>query len=360
MTIGCRLTKRLLGHILVDGEFVSPHDLEAAVEKQKQTNQQLGEILVEMGVLNPAGLRACLAIQRDLSYPKDAVKAAAGVRMLLGELLLKAKRITQEQLELALQEQNRTGEKLGEIFVRSGMITQEELDAVLTFQKYQSGGAPASERFRLGEILVSTNHITREQLEDALSRQKFSKKKIGELLIEAGYVQPHQVEHGLKLQEKILTAALISALSFSAGHSVQASGAAMTTTASSKVSVTATVQASAILKVQYQNPEIVITNGDIERGYVEVRAASRLEVKNNSRAGYLLVFEGLDGPFRPFHEVHVHGLGREVQMDSSGGLIQQPYMSGTVELELSYRFILSKNAPPGTYEWPLLISAQPL
>lgn len=231
--LGCRITKRLLGQVLVDGEFVSHHDLEAAIEQQKQTNEQLGEILVRMGVLNPIELKAVLSVQRDLASPKDAVKTASGVRLLLGELLLKAKRITLQQLDLALKEQQQTGEKLGEVLVRRGLLTKNELNAVLAFQQYQSGEAPASERFRLGEILVATNQITREQLEDVLARQKLSRKKIGELLVEAGYVQPHQVEYGLKLQQKLLTAALLAVLSMSSLFDVSEIYSADTSTASS-------------------------------------------------------------------------------------------------------------------------------
>jgi len=157
-----------------------------------------------------------------------------------------------------------------------------------------------------------------------------------------------------------LAAALIAALSLSSVHTVQASDTAVTRSSSCEVKVTATVKAHTSLKIKYQDTKIIITHGDIERGYVDVPDASRLEVRNNNRAGYLLVLEGLNGPFSPFKEIHIQGLGREVQIDSIGGLMLQPYLSGTVTLKLSYRFILSNNANPGTYAWPLMISAQPL
>jgi hypothetical protein len=212
---GCRTTKRLLGKILVDGRFIPPRDLDLAVELQAKTNDQLGEILVRMGVLNPTELAAVLSIQKDLASLEEAVKVGAGVRLLLGELLIKAKRLSREQLDIALREQQRTGEKLGEVLVRQGLLLENELHAVLAFQKSQAGEAPVSDKLKLGEILVTTGQITREQLEDVLHRQKLSQKKIGELLIEAGYAKPHQVDFGLKLQQKLLTAALIAVLSLS-------------------------------------------------------------------------------------------------------------------------------------------------
>src|SRR3990172_2771531 len=114
----CRATKRLLGQILIDGEFVSPAVLEAALERQKETNKQLGEILLSMGALSPLDLKAALSVQKDLASLEDSVKAAAGVREFLSDLFVKAKRITADQVEAALKEQQKTGEKLGEILVR--------------------------------------------------------------------------------------------------------------------------------------------------------------------------------------------------------------------------------------------------
>jgi len=352
-------TKRLLGKILVDGEFITPSDLEAAIEQQKKTNDQLGEILVRMGALDPGELEAVLSIQRDLSSLDDAVKVASGVRLLLGELLLRAKRITGEQLDYVLREQRRTGEKLGEILVRQGLLIEYELDAVLAFQQHLRGEAPASEKLRLGELLVTTGQITRDQLENVLKRQKLSKKKIGELLIEAGYVQPPQIESGLKLQGKLVTAALVAALSLAnvvgaqKAYGGSSSGRAM----SANIGIHAQVLEHTSMNVLSQIQELVVTNSDILRGYVDARAASRVQVKSNNPQGYFLVFEVMTGPETVFHSVNVLVGGREVQLSPTGGWVHQPFIRGGATTDLSYRFVLAKNAKPGTYTWPLMLSA---
>lgn len=351
-----RLTRRLLGQVLVDGGFISHRDLERAVEEQKHVSEQMGEILVRLGALDPIELKAVLSVQKNLASLKDAVKAAAGVRQLLGELLLQAKRITPEQLDRALKEQQRTGGKIGEVLVRLGLLTRNEIDAVLEFQQNQGSDVPSP--FRLGEILVATHHITREQLEDALKRQRLSRKKIGEALVEAGYLQPHEVIHGLNLQRKLITAALVAILSMAAVTSIPVTGAGeAAASGSAKVEVTVTVLPRATLKVIHQTQEFIITNTDIQRGYVDVQLASRLEIRNNSPAGYLLIFEG---NVLPIKEIHVKGVGNEVIISSGSGWIPQPNVRGAVTLELSYRFILSENAQPGTYAWPLNMSLQPL
>jgi hypothetical protein len=352
---GCRTTKRLLGSILVDGGFVSELDLESAVEQQKQTNAQLGETLVRMGVLDPVELKAVLSIQKDLASPESAVKIAGGVRLLLGELLIKSKRITQAQIDYALMEQRQTEEKLGETLVRLGLLKEHELGAVLSFQRNQDGDASASEKLRLGELLVATGQVTRRQLEDALERQRVSKKKIGELLVEAGYVQPHQVAQGLRLQQKLMTAALVAALSMSnlIGAGEVHSG---TIVASAKIGITATVREHTSMQVLAQAQELVVTNADIMRGYVEVPAATRISVKTNNPAGYLLAFEAVSG-LPLFESMHVIVGGREVQLSPAGGWVPQPYVRGGITQDVTYRFALSKNAQPGTYGWPLIISA---
>ncbi len=352
----CRPAKRLLGQILVDGEFVSTQDIEKAVEQQRHTGELLGETLVRMGALDPLDLNVALAIQTDLSSLEDAVKAAAGPYQMLGKLLLRAKHITPDQLNIAIEDQQRTGEKLGEVLVRLKFLADRELDAALAFQRHLT--SHDFKRFGLGEILIEANYITREQLKDALARQELTDpEKIGEMLVEAGYVQPHHISHALDLQNKLVTAALVAALSLGSLHNADATQSDGTRNAAgSTMTVSATVLPYSDLKVIGQPSELIVTNADIARGYVDVPIPTKIEIKNNVLSGYLLAFEGLAEPFK---EVQIRGLGRDVYINSSSGWVAQPYSQGTVTLELNYRFVLSKRPQPGTYAWPLTISVIP-
>lgn len=351
------ITKRRLGRILFDGGFINARELETALSRQKDTNDQIGEILVRMGALDRRELSAVLSIQKDLASYDDAVKIAAGVRMLLGELLVKAKRITAEELDLALREQKSTGERLGEILVRQGLLLDNELETALEFQKGQQSDAPGSEKLRLGELLVATGQISREQLADVLKRQKLSKKKIGELLVEAGYAEPDQIHHGLMLQQKLVTAALVAALSMSNIIGVvpkaHAGGPGFSTT----IQISARVLARTRIDVISQAHELVVTNSDIRRGYVDVPLASRVSVKSNDPAGYLLAFEVMDGADSVFRGVSVRVGGKEVQIPLYGGWVPLPFVRGGTVLDISYRFNLAKNAQPGTYNWPIIVAA---
>ena len=356
----CRLTKRPLGQILLDGEFISLYDLKCALEQQKHTNELLGEILVNMGILDLIDLKAILSINKDLASLEDALKLSAGVRQLLGELLLQARRITPEQLDLALLEHQQTGENLGDVLLRLGFITRSELDAVLKFQQYQETKAETSGQLKLGELLITTKQISRDQLEDALFRQKVSREKIGDILVKAGHIKPHQLSSGLKLQSKLLTAVLVAVLSLAPWSNIQSSESFPQDTAPGSISIAATgqIQSHTALKVVSQDSELIVTYADILRGYVDIPFATHIEIRNENLAGYLIVFNGVGGPFK---EVVVKGLGREAQISSSGGWVSQPYNGrDPVMIELSYRFMLSEDAQPGTYAWPLTISVSPI
>ncbi len=353
-------TKRLLGTILVEGGFIAPQDIDAAIELQIATNDKLGEILVGMGVLHPIELKAVLAIQKDLASPETAVKIGAGVRMLLGELLLKAKRITPAQLDVALREQQRTGKKLGQVLVRHGLLLGQELHRVLAFQENLQSRPPGSEKLRLGKLLAATGQITPEQLEEVLERQKLSRKKIGELLVEVGYLKPEQIDHGLRLQQKLVTAALIAALSIPNLIGAVPEAHAGSPVLSAKIALTAQVLEHTSMKLVSQAQELTVTNADIQRGFMNVPAASRVSIKSNNPAGYLLAFEVMSGPYPLFASVQVNIGGREVQLSPAGGWVPLPYVRGGAVLDISYRFAFSKHAQPGTYTWPLMLSVDPM
>jgi hypothetical protein len=282
--------------------------------------------------------------------------AAAGLRPLLGELLLTAYCITQDQLDAALDEQKKTGEKLGEILVRLGFLDQRQINVTLSFQSRQ-GEKNIPSCLMLGELLISAGYITHEQLEDGLKRQheSGSGKKIGEVLVEAGYAKQRHIDHGLRIQKKLVAAALIAALSLapiSEAVSAQTSTQAMST----QIQVTARVLARASVHVLRQPAEIVVTDADIKKGYLDVNVGSLLEIRNNSRAGVNMTFEthGLS-----FKEALVSGFGRDVALGPNGGIITHKII-GTSVVALNYRFIFDESSQAGTYSWPLSVSVEPI
>jgi hypothetical protein len=345
---------RYIGQILVDGGFVSPHDLELALQEQKSTNDLLGQVLTRMGVIDPTELTVALSLQEQLLSLEDAVKAAAGVRQMLGALLLQAGKISEEQLEQAIAEQKKSGEKLGEIFVRLGFLTERQLDALLDFQQGQGSSQSTLSPIKLGDILVSAGYISREKLDSALSKQTNSRKKLGEVLIEEGYVMPQHVQHGIHLQQKLLTSILVALLALA---SVSDAQAASSKSSSTQLKVSATVLPYTQMSVHNQSAMLIITETDISRGFVDVPGGSSIEMKSNSRDGHYLSFESSAEIFR---QVRIDGLGKPALLGAGSSIVPVAMEGREVRIQLSYRFILSENIQPGAYPWPLTVSVIPM
>jgi chitinase len=214
--------RRHIGQILLDGKFLSSHDLDRALDEQKHTKELLGQVLVRMGVLKERDVKVPLLVQDHLCHIDDAVKIAVGERKLLGALLVQSGHITNQQLDHAIAEQKRSGEKLGEVFTRLGLLTERQLTALLDFQQNQGTSTPAACPLRLGELLIATGYISRTQLDDALQKQTVSHKRLGDVLVEEGYVRPGRVKYGIRLQKMLLNSVLAAILSLGVTNSSSA------------------------------------------------------------------------------------------------------------------------------------------
>ncbi len=125
---------------------------------------------------------------------------------------------------------------------------------------------------------------------------------------------------------------------------------------SASLSVSVVVPARAVLSVDSQPAGLEITEADVERGWVETPGSS-VRVRTNSPNGWLLEFQPLEGPYR---SLEVTGLGSGAQVSRAGGWLAQPYTGKTlVTAELRYRLVLSSDARPGVYPWPVALSASP-
>ncbi len=156
---------------------------------------------------------------------RDVLASAAGPRAPLGDLLIKAGRLTSAQLDSALALQRDAGLRLGEILVRNGWLTERELRALLVFQKRLGKSGPSKAGpLQLGNLLVATGGITQEQLRHALEHQHQPNQRLGEVLISAGYATEREVAQALRLQRTLLGVALGVLLALSL-HSAAAGAA---------------------------------------------------------------------------------------------------------------------------------------
>ena len=100
----------------------------------------------------------------------------------VGEILLSQGYINQQQLEHALEQHQHTGISLGTVLMRLGFIDEDTLNAVLGKQ------LELSYRKRIGEMLVDQGYITAKQLENGLSQQKTMSLPLGKCLVKLGFI----------------------------------------------------------------------------------------------------------------------------------------------------------------------------
>lgn len=127
-----------------------------------------------------------------------------------------------------------------------------------------------------------------------------------------------------------------------------------------KLTVTATILTHASLITLAQPSSVLVTAADIARGYVDVAAPARVDIKSNSPRGYMLVVTS-EGDF--VRHTRIKGLGSDVQLGAGGGVIPQPAAGrgmSKATLDLGFRFALTESARQGVYSWPLRIDVAPL
>lgn len=150
----------------------------------------LGRIAVEKGLITEDQLKQCIRAQAAESAegadPDQTVRPGKAVRP-LGVVMMSKGLIREKDLVELLEEQNR------------------RLHALNAYQKMQKV------EYLFGQLLVKHNHATQLQIIKCLEKQQQMAEKgvqpiprLGELLVEHGYVDKNTVAEVLKLQNKDL------------------------------------------------------------------------------------------------------------------------------------------------------------
>ena len=134
------------------------------------------------------------------------MSGSKGTKRLLGRILLDGGLVSPTDLELALAEQQNSGEMLGEVLVRLGILDTAQIKAALATQEYLGSidcalKTAAGPRDRLGLLLCKAGYISEDTLDDALTLQKATGEKLGEILIRIGVITAEQLDALLQFQK---------------------------------------------------------------------------------------------------------------------------------------------------------------
>jgi tetratricopeptide (TPR) repeat protein len=225
--------KRLhLGQMLMMSGYITPRDLQAAMDAQTMLRDNL--IDTDMAV-------KCLkmAYKQGLSFADvvndqqaiDQQKADSAV-WTLGHLLHEADVATQKQLDAAYQRSNATNIPTGRILILNGVInevllsraldllvkardqvcTRDEAIEAMRVAAGISPGSPltqslllptATKRPRLGQLMLTAGIMSETDVMNAVEFGLTYNIMIGQVMVEQGYVAVHMVEAALELQQLV-------------------------------------------------------------------------------------------------------------------------------------------------------------
>jgi hypothetical protein len=133
---------------------------------------------------------------------------------LFGRIAVEKGLITDAQLDESLRVQDRSPKTLGEILVARGLLTEKDLAGVLEEQERRLQALDQFKKMQkveylFGQLLVKNNFATQLQINKCLEiQQKMAERglhplpRLGELLVEHGFVDRRTVAEMLKLQDK--------------------------------------------------------------------------------------------------------------------------------------------------------------
>ncbi|HEY9684021.1 MAG TPA: tetratricopeptide repeat protein [Oculatellaceae cyanobacterium] len=242
-----------LGDLLAKTGIVSAKQVADAVKTAGNKNLHFGQILVLSGCLKSSDLSAGLEAQsaiRDRTVDRSAATRAletackSGITFnealmsigamsvpmptnRLGELLLEAGLITEEQCQFAVDRSLATGIPVGRILVSHNLLSDDALVNVLEIQLRIRDGlitrvealdliaqgsqprievldpAESTSSMRLGELLVRAGILSRTDVINALEMVLHTHQKTGQVLVKFGFITESLLECALNLQQMV-------------------------------------------------------------------------------------------------------------------------------------------------------------
>ncbi len=333
-----------LGELLTRVGLLRAHELTEAIQIAGETGLPIGRVLIMSGYLTDQELQAAVQAQSFLKdkvidmdmavnalqkVSQDDVTFDQALRQLgwvsksthqtakLGELVLGAELVTQDQLNEALRTSQETGLPLGRVLVLTQAMSDEMLSAALTAQVLVRDGKiakdqaiqglksarrrrvtievslmdhgfyrpPQRQSVKLGELLVLSGLVNEGDLMNALELGLTKEMPIGQVLVESGYISKDILLASLKLQEMVTNGTLNALQASEAIRQVATRGFSIAQAVAElgllKFDANETIRLGEILKASG-----VITDDDIKK-------AIELSSRNSALVGKMLLVTGM-------------------------------------------------------------------
>ncbi len=247
------------GDLLVQAGLLSPTQLQEAMTESRNKKLQIGQVLVMSGTLSSKDLQMVLEAQSmlrdksiDINLAVQCIKVARKIGSSfadalqdydeslakkartgkLGELLVEAGIINEEQLSNSMEQSVNTGMPLGRVLVLNRAIPSEALQGVLDIQvklrdemmsreeallalrnttglsgevpqPKSDDDKPKKSTVRLGELLVMAGILTENDVMDALEWGLANQQPIGNVLVNQNLISKDLLDAALFFQEAV-------------------------------------------------------------------------------------------------------------------------------------------------------------
>jgi hypothetical protein len=109
--------------------------------------------------------------------------------------------------------------------------------------------------------------------------------------------------------------------------------------------------------MEHQMPVVRVTPDDVQRGMVDVQAATRIVITSTEPSGVVVDFRHLA---KLFQAVRIGGIGPGFELGPAGEtIVESEATAGRRVLAVDYHFMLAPAIQPGTYAWPFAMTMRP-
>jgi len=211
--------RRALGEILTEWEAVTPDDVQAALDEQRQSGRALGKILISQGWLDEETLAEAIATQADLARAHPTAEMLQAAQGLIPEALAirtRSAAIGRDDSGAIVLAVSRplSDEDLAELTAQAGrapvqkIVRESEIAAALRLLRGGQAAAGVSTPPLLGDILIDRGHVRREAFEEAMrSYQPERHGRIGERLLQLGVITNEALMDAVAVQNAALASA---------------------------------------------------------------------------------------------------------------------------------------------------------
>lgn len=246
--------------------------------------------------------------------------------------------------------------RLGEVLLEMGLVRRDELLAMISLQRElrrayrQLEATGKDERFALGRLFVESGILDEAKLEQALARTRLAGRRLWGMRIHKA--DPEVLQRFIERQRRLTLAAAVGVALMTGVQAPATAGDR------AQVQIVATVLPRAYIERQRMPQQLVISEHDVARGYVDVQEPVQVNLRSNYPAGVVIGFT-LNSPYLSGLNVQASEGGTPLAAAETVFVPQREPGLRARSVSLKLRLKLAPHAVPGAMSFPVTLSLDP-